>query len=275
MAKLYQTVNGELLLLYPHEHEILFQSKGPEGCSRPRQLCRDYLSAFDSTLHQGNLYYTYLDHQSFLKVASLKQSVPLFSGSSPVTAEPESALLRLISFQDNLYLLYAVNDTVENKYRFFCSLPLLSDNIPLQLHTQTSPLFYDFLQTENELFVFLHDGSQLCIWQAGSSSVILHPYEPSGDGLLREQLTGLENRIITLNQALQNEAAAKKELFSGLSREASAKEEALLLLTRKEEENKHLQAVIQSIKSQYEELQKVAESYQQEALKWYNHFLHS
>lgn len=135
MSNLYESADGNGLLIYSFSNQIILRQKVGENISRGMVLASDYLTGLSHAIYNGILHYSYinLDHQLVLKrttdssILFLKEDFCGCLDFAPV----------LVSFSGKLFFIYQENICQENSeenLRKLCSVFPFRQDITLEMN---------------------------------------------------------------------------------------------------------------------------------------------
>lgn len=245
METIYTGTLGQKLFLYSSENSIYLRTSSGMDISRPVLLCSDYSTGLSSVIFHDSIHFLYQNLQGDLIIRNILDSNILYRLSADKS--PDYAAPLLLTFRDRLLLFYFVKNPLDETYLLKIIFPLEMTEI-----TFASPAFpslpkVQYLQL-NDLLVFsCRLTSEYYIYQMNKNFECLEMQFIS------------ETALKSLKDDFENKYA--KELVDY--------QEKLTVLNKKIEEKEKL---IDSIRSQYEELMNTALRYKEEAAKWYHKF---
>lgn len=248
MNCLYTTSDHTALLIYPNSNYIFLRHKTNEQIGRPTVLTKDYLSHFCSVVHDGTLYYCYQASDQRIVVKNIYQSIPLYQGDCG--SDASLSQLTLLSFQDQLILFYAKHSHSMTDYSLNCLFPLKQDITITQIKRCSDRPQFATLQTPDH--VLLH----LSTSQKQTTYLMNHNFEFAE--LINHH--DYETKQQYQQAALQHDWNLKSQEYQQT-------------LEQKDSIIQRQSQMIESAKTQYQELMEVAEKYRAEALKWRGKFI--
>ncbi|MCM1268204.1 MAG: hypothetical protein NC302_09900 [Bacteroidales bacterium] len=259
MGNVYAVDAEQNLILYTTGKYICLRTAIGENLTRPIVLCNDYASGLSDLVYHNTVYYAYQNINRDIILRSVIEQDDLYQISSRNT--PDCFSPQIAAVGKTLLLFYFVKNPIDNSYCLKSLLPLQPEekfSVPGALFSAEEE------QTAQAEAVF-------------PSLPALHIL--SVDGMLLLHLShDAKTFVITIDESLRcgkllpEDSAAPVEL-------ARYEEEKKALLADTENQITKLLAdlagrdqVIQSIRSQYEELMDTAMKYREEAVKWHDKF---
>ena len=243
MEIIYTGKSGQKLFLYNSDNFIYLRSATGAEISRAILLCNDYADGLSSVIYNDSIHFVYQNLHGNLILRSIMDSNILYQLSSQES--PDYKNPKLITYSNHLLLLYFITNPLDNTYQMRLCFPLEKKDIPVAIPAFTIlPIIHSFL-CNNGLFLFCKSDEE-------------HYYEIDENNIL--------NPVHIISNSLLDEFDAKEIQHH-------------LLLQKEQEQNNILKrkiaeqdAIIESIKQQYEDLMNTALQYREEAAKWHNKY---
>lgn len=206
MGYIYSAGLDKYLTLYTNGEHILLRTINQNQIGRTMYLANNYHSELSSVIFNQSLYYSYLSTSGEILVKSLKGPTPLFAftpNESTTIASPV-----LISFSQNLYLIYIYNNLSQACYFIKCTCPLL--NLPgfnLDLSFENMPEF-KILMCNNTLILHIFNEKKSFIFEINKDLTITELISKAQTDSL------IENIKVQYNELMDTATAYKNELIN-------------------------------------------------------------
>lgn len=228
MGNVYSVEGNRSLLLYPYEKRIYMRNLQGERAEKAILLSTDFLESLSDVLYGNTIYYSYINQQREIIVKNILEQKVVFSSSYQYGMEYFSPVLEVVG--DRLLLICFMKNPFDRKYVIKVFFPLQGEEILL------SGEYEEILQKKIG-------------WIPETG--IFYLKEKDGSIFWKMQWEEKTCRV----QRLFWKEKVEWEKF----------------ITEMEKRNHVIQekeAIIESIKIQYEELMQTASAYQKEAIKW-------
>lgn len=239
MNGIYPLDNEKNLILYPSKNTLYLRTTSGESFTRPVILCTDYGKSLTDTIHNSTIYYAYQNTAGDIVVRSITDLQELYHISN--LESPDCLNPLLISLQGTLLLFYIIKNPIGNNYYIKALFPLY----PEKHITVTDKSF--------------------------SACPVILAF-PAGKGILIHAFVENTPHLFYMDHSF---CCREIDIFSDNSDKtvkAQADSEKSALLEKTAQLQKELQerdAIIESIKQQYENLMETASRYKAEAEKWH------
>lgn len=231
MGNVYPLDSGRNLILYESGNTLYLRTSVGEGVTRPITLCTDYAGGFSDTVYHGTVYYCYLSTGHNIVIRSITELQELYKLG--VHEFKDCLAPQIVSFQDTLLLFYVIKNPANDAYCLRAFFPFETGrNIELpKKEFRYSPKIH-ITCSQYDMLVSVGEETTELVFSLDADMRFTVWKEHNADEERRYRELEKENRE-------KDRILAEKE------------------------------AVIKSIKQQYEELMDTALKYKQEAAKWY------
>lgn len=201
-----------------------------EGLTRPVTLCTDFAGSLSDTVHNGTVYYCYVNSGKDIVVRSITDLQELYKIDSRDMSDCMNP--RLVSFQNTLLLFYVIKNPINDAYCLKVLFPF-----DVQRHIMLPEKCFDncpdvnIVYSENNMLVYAEDEA---------SRLILY-FDTHFNYSVLESRDESTEQISKLKQSLAD----------------------------CEEQLAERDSIIENIKAQYGELMDTAMKYREEAAKWH------
>ncbi|MDO5155175.1 MAG: hypothetical protein Q4D51_04340 [Eubacteriales bacterium] len=274
MGTLFETNQGTSLLFYASENHIILRKKKGETFSRPITLASDYFSDLTQTLYNGNVYYSYINDKQEIIVKNITENQSLFTSEDETISTYYYPVLT--TFQKQLFLFYIMKNPFDNSYSIKCNA-IFTNNIHFIIPDtyKTLPKISLTPLSEVLLISIYDDFSHKFILMDSSFSAT--PIGSSRDFSI-SQCQQHKQELEAMLQQCQKEISANtqenNQQIERLNQEILSLQSKLSirdqLLQERKKEYDHMSSMLESAKTQYNELMQIANQYRQEAIKWHN-----
>lgn len=156
MAHIYPVTSGKNLIIYALNQHINLKIVS-DNYDRNIILANDYSNSLSDTLHNGSIYYVYINSRQDMCLKTIVDPSPVFMLSK--SESPDYASPQIISYREHLLLIYILNNPVDNNYLIRCILPLSPDTTICFPHRYTTPPVIHCVQCNSMLALLIeHDG---------------------------------------------------------------------------------------------------------------------
>ncbi|MCM1089005.1 MAG: hypothetical protein NC419_12685 [Muribaculaceae bacterium] len=276
MGNVYAVDTEQNLILYSTRNYICLRTSVGENLTRPIILCNDYASDLSDIVYNNTIYYAYQNTNRDIILRSVIERDDLYKISSRST--PDCFYPQIAAIGQTLLLFYFVKNPVDNSYCLRSLLPLAPTQkllLPETLFSsQPAPSASgEAVFTSPPELHILSVGAKLLVWLSHDTEEFIFSINESlqCDKLIPEHSIPLEELAQCKEENRQN--------LGMLSLAQTELDKSKALLTETKNQIARLQSdisnrdqLIQSIRSQYEELMDTAMKYREEAVKWHNKF---
>lgn len=242
MRNIYSVGQEKSLLLYTSRQSLYLRTLQAEHVTEPVILCNDYLSDLSDIVYRDTVYFAYMNTKKDIIVRNIMKQNILYAVWGKDT--PECFRPQLSVVGDNLLLFYVMKNPLEEEY-------VMRGVFPFGENSFQFPGSYGTMPTAQCISV---KGNVLLI-VAGDTAVRYFLLNPQGECIALEgEESWLSRYAPVWNQGKQNwENKVKMQMQT-------------ILQLQKNIEQKD--AVLESVRHQYEELVNTATQYRDEAMKW-------
>lgn len=244
MAGYYEIPEQKGFFLYAQDGQIFLRQKIAHSFQNPVSLVSDYANSLVDMIYNSTIYFAYINQQGSLIIRSILEQIFPFEIPKSEQTILHSPALGIIG--GTLFCLY-IEEELDNKQYYMKSVtPYKNDaQVHLSFPSMTAFPHYRFVSLAGEGTVLVESNHQTELFYIDKSTHIRSMFlqQKTNEATLyklQEEIKQKESQLLDLNQKL----------------------------TLKENELKNSNTVIDSIKSQYNDLMQVASAYKEEAGKW-------
>lgn len=234
MQNIYSVSPDKTLLIYPASHFLYFRTLNAKNAGRPVLLSTDYLTSLSDTIYQNTIYYGYINTEHNILIKNITEQTVLYTLNRETTQEFYSP--QLFTIQNTLLLLYFLKNPLNDTFLLKGIFPFTQKEMTFLENFSELPTLHVISNT-NLLLLWISTSYQNGYYLLDSASVL----KPLSD----------ENKIQKLTDSFQQKLT----------------EADTTILTLRQQITEQNQ-LIESIKSQYNELMDTAHQYRNEAIKW-------
>lgn len=238
MANVYTAGSDRRLIIYSISRYIFLRTAYIDGIERPIMLVSDFLDGLSDVVFGDTIYYAYQNQNGDILVKNVMNNEALFRVKS--SENPDMHCPQLVVNKDRLMLFYMVTNPLTDRLSLRAVYPLEegdSLNIPVDCENVD---MYEVFGMQGKAFLYVDSF-----------------YEITSDGkFIKCQDTDM---------LMQNEQKIS-EYENQLNTYMQENRQAIQTISQ-------LEATIESVKAQYNELMETAIAYRDEAIKWRSKFI--
>lgn len=204
MAHIYPVTSGKNLIIYALNQYINLKIVS-DNYDRNIILANDYSDSLSDTLHNGSIYYVYINSRQDMCLKTIVDPSPVFMLSK--TESPDYASPQIISYREHLLLIYVLNNPVDNNYLIRCILPLSPDTTICFPHSYATPPVIHCVQCSSMLALLIeYDG--ICDFYYIDENLSLKEFPNNAP-----DTTPYEAKIMEQNEIIDSIKAQYQELM--------------------------------------------------------------
>ena len=246
MANVYTAGSDRRLIIYSISRYIFLRTAYIDGIERPIMLVSDFLDGLSDVVLGDTIYYAYQNQNGDILVKNVMNNEALFRVKS--SENPDMHCPQLVVNKDRLMLFYMVTNPLTDRLSLRAVYPLEegdSLNIPVDCENVD---MYEVFGMQGKAFLYVDSF-----------------YEITSDGILENDEWRDEKEWDEVFGLMQNEQKIS-EYENQLNTYMQENRQAIQTISQ-------LEATIESVKAQYNELMETAIAYRDEAIKWRSKFI--
>lgn len=274
MANVYSIEKEKNLILYSCGKFIYLRVSVADTMDRPIVLSNDFSHSLSDTIYNGTIYYSYINTNGDIVIKSIIDTNALFmlsSKDSPDCFSPHIAIL-----DKKLLLFYFIKNPLDDTFSLKCIYPFeKGQSVQLPLSYKSLPII-KLISTNSSIVLIITDTNDDNAVAGTSPTTITASDSASNPEIITICSDNNWRRLkdeISFKQSFEEAIASEK---NALSTKMTALEYERNSLVQQNNsliaEIKKRDQLIESIKSQYNELMQTAIKYRDEANKWHGKF---
>ena len=260
MTKIYELQTEQWVMFFSRGTQLILQYKEGDRVGRPILLANDYSGGFRGAYYEGTLYYLYVSSDRDILLRNIRDNMVYYQirhreVENGESAEPkeQGEILQMGVYEGELILWYLNRGTKGTAGSLQCLYPFKPGLGRVVLNEIPEDVDVRVLKTEKIIFL---------LWIDRQGEEI---YRVDKDLQIRK-ITNRENSYAEEQKRRLETALEEIDRLRQILGERAQK------LEDRDQQIKKLQGMIDSAKSQYEELMHVAEHYRDEAIRWRSKF---
>ncbi len=176
MPNFFTFENGNSMLIYPHETQILMHRKRGSQIGYPAAVATDYKKDFDAISYRGTIYYLYCNDEDHYVIKSILSTESLYL--LPFSGEILTSRIHMIGAELVLFYVEKYTDCTQTPaYQLSFVCPFSSRIPPQAIISLPAPLLFYCYPLEKGLFVFVKGQTEIRFYVIGSDFSVqsLHP----------------------------------------------------------------------------------------------------
>lgn len=246
MRNIYSAGQGKSLLLYSSDQSIYLRTLQAEYVTSPVILCNDYLSDLSDIAYRETVYFAYMNTKKDIIVRNIMEEEILYTVWEKDVPECYHPQLAVVG--DNLLLLYAMKNALEEEYVMRCEFPFGENSFQFPGSYEMVPSVQCITMEGNLLLAVAGDSDFRCFVVDSQGDCI--PLEREQSWLSRYASVWNQEK-----QSWENKERMQMQTMVQLQKNIQQKD-----------------AILENVKKQYEELMKTATQYRDEAIKWQSRY---